>query len=107
MGRRELRLREPGWMSPPGSVWGGQVLGGDGVVGRFGVPEDVADPVPVAVLETLEAVDGAGEGSGVGGAWRDSEVLHFWTMLPNCSVSLWMECSEKPMVAVRAVARAM
>lgn len=44
-----------------------KVLGGDGVGGGFGVPEDVDYPVAVAVFEELEAVDAAGEGGGVGG----------------------------------------
>src|ERR1700679_635517 len=48
-----------------GLVW--EVLWGDGVVGGFGVPEDVHDPVAVAVFEELEAVDASGEGGGVGG----------------------------------------
>jgi hypothetical protein len=50
----------------PGEViW--QVFGGDGVGWGFGVPIDVDDPVAFAVLEELEAVDAAGEGSGVVG----------------------------------------
>jgi collagen type III alpha len=44
----------------------GKVFWGDGGGGRFGVPEDVDDPVAVAVLEELEAVDASGEGGGVG-----------------------------------------
>ena len=37
------------------------------MVWGFGVPEDVDDPVAIAVLEELEAVDAADEGCGVGG----------------------------------------
>src|SRR6266851_8046178 len=44
-----------------------EVFFGDGIGGAFAVPEDVDDPVAVAVLEELEAVDAAGEGGGVCG----------------------------------------
>ena len=37
------------------------------MVRRFRIPEDVDDPVAIAVLEELEAVDAADEGGGVGG----------------------------------------
>src|SRR5216683_2449075 len=44
-----------------------EVFFGDRVGGALAVPEDVNDPVAVAVFEELEAVDAAGEGSGVCG----------------------------------------